>query len=106
MTGNQTVTSSFKYAKIGYEFLKDKYFKLVPFAGELNQVYTEIVDEIKELAKLPSIAYLIQRYEEMSAKIKWFCDFIDLDENIRKLITIIHVKMTDMKQTALEAENK
>lgn len=106
ITSNDAISNIYKYTKIVWTFLKEKYFKLVPFAGELTEIFTEIVNEIKELKKLPSISYLIEKYNEMEQKVKWFYDYFDIEVRLQRFITLVHRKLTDIKQTALQAENR
>lgn len=106
ITSNDAISNIYKYTKVVWHFLKEKYFKLVPFAGELTAIFNEIVNEIKELKKLPSISYLIEKYNEMERKVKWFYDYFDVEARLHRFITLIHRKLTDIKQTALQAENR
>lgn len=106
ITGNDTIGSVYKYSKVAWDFIKEKYFKLVPFGRELQDVVNEIVDEINELKKLKSIGVLIDKYNEIEVKAKWFYDYFDIENRLHRLISLIHAKLTDMKQTALQAENR
>lgn len=106
MTGNDTIINGIKYGKIVWEFLKEKYFAVIPFAGELNAVFSEIVGEIKELLKLPTVSYLVERLEEVGQKIGWFVDYFDLERKFQRFVAVIHSKLTEMKRNALEVDNK
>lgn len=106
ITGNNTIGSIIKYTKIAWEFLKDKYFNTVPFGKELQQIIIEIGDELSELKKLPSVQFLIQKYDEACEYFEWWYDYLDMDIRIQRLIMLIRQKLLDMSMTALEAENK
>ncbi|XP_066998183.2 uncharacterized protein Apoltp [Anabrus simplex] len=103
---NDMITNIRKYSKIIYEFLKEKYFTMVPFGKELQDIVTEIINEIKVLQKLPSVNYAIQKYNELYDKVMWLYDYLDLGTRIQNAITLIHLKITDITQTALQAENR
>lgn len=106
MTGNDTITNIYKYSKVVYNFVKEKYFKLIPFADELTRIINEIINELNELKKLPTVAYLLEKYNEMERKLKWFSDYFELEIKFQRFIALIHLKLTEIKQNALQAENK
>ncbi|XP_069692884.1 uncharacterized protein Apoltp isoform X2 [Periplaneta americana] len=106
ITKNDIITNIRKYSKIVYEFIKEKYFTMVPFGKELQQIANELIDEFKELSKLPSINYAIQKINELYAKVVWVYESLDLGTRIQMAIRIIHSKLTDITQTALQVENK
>lgn len=106
MTGNDTISSVYKYSKVVWNFLKEKYFKLVPFGKELQEVFSEILGELNELRNLPSIRYLTEKYEQLHEKARWFYNYFDMEARIHKFITLVHRQLTDMTQTALEADSR
>lgn len=106
ITGNDTITNVYKYGKVVYNFIKEKYFKLIPFADELTKIVNEILNELYELKKLPTIAYLLEKYNEFESKLKWFSDYFELEVKLQRLIALIHLKLTEAKQNALQAENR
>lgn len=79
---------------------------MVPFGKELQDIATEIINELQELRKLPSIQYITAKVEEWYEKAKWFYDYFDIGYKIRRFITVVHVKLTDITLTALQAENR
>ncbi|XP_049847119.1 uncharacterized protein LOC126299332 [Schistocerca gregaria] len=103
---NDALTNIKKYSYIIYQFLEDKYFALVPFGKELKQVFTEIINEFKELRKLQSVNFVIEKTNELTEKVIWFYNYFDLGTKIQKTVILIHSKLTDMTQTALQAENR
>ncbi|GLH12107.1 Apolipophorins, partial [Gryllus bimaculatus] len=103
---NDIITNIRKYSKIVYEFIRDKYFAMVPFGKELEDIANEIISELKVLQKLPSINYAIEKSNELYEKIVWVYNYLDLGTRIQKAITLVHLKITDITQTALQAENR
>lgn len=106
ITENDTITFVFKYTKIVVNFLKDKYFSFVPFGRELQNVATEIVTELQELRKLPSINYISVKMNEFYSKVKWLYDYLDVSNRVQYLYHLIRSKLTDISETALQAENR
>ncbi|RZC41779.1 VWD domain containing protein [Asbolus verrucosus] len=106
ITGNNTIASITKYSKIAWNFLKEKYFNMVPFGKELQEIVSEILAELNELRKLPSIQYLTRKCEEVYENVKWFYDYFDIEERLHRFVALLHKKLTDMSQTALQAENR
>jgi len=103
---NDIITNIRKYSKILYDFLSEKYFTMVPFGKELQQIANELIEEFKELTKLPSINFAIQKSKELYAKVVWLCESLDLGTRMQTAIKVIHKKLTDMSQTALQVESK
>ncbi|PSN49824.1 hypothetical protein C0J52_08839 [Blattella germanica] len=103
---NDLITNIRKYTKILYDFLREKYFSMVPFGNELHQIATELIEEFKELSKLPSINYAIQKVNDLYAKVIWLYDSLDLGTRFQVLLKLLHKKLTDITQTALQVESK
>lgn len=106
ITGNNTIASVTKYSRIVGNFLKEKYFSMVPFGKELQDVVSEIWAELNELRNLPSIQYLTEKWNHLYENFKWLYDYFDVENRLHRFITLLHSKLTDMSQTALEAENR
>ena len=106
ITGKDTIGAIYKYSKVAWNFIQQKYFELVPFAKELQQVISEIVDEVTELKKVPTVNYILQKGYEIYEKIKWFWDYSDMGNKVHRFINLVRMKLTDMEQNALEAENR
>ncbi|KYB29704.1 hypothetical protein TcasGA2_TC031518 [Tribolium castaneum] len=106
ITGNNTIASITKYTKIVWNFLKEKYFNTVPFGKELQEVVMEIVNELNELKKLPSIQFLLAKYDEWYNNAKWLYDYFDVENRVHRFVTLLHQKLSDMALTALQAENR
>lgn len=106
ITGNNTIWNIYKYTKIVWNFVNERYLKAIPFSKELQAIVTEITNELNELRDLPSMQYLIEKYNELYEKVKWFCDYFDIGNRVQRFITLVHLKLTDLTQTALQAENR
>nr|CAD7407930.1 unnamed protein product [Timema cristinae] len=103
---NNTLTNIGKYSKIIIEFVKEKYFTIIPFGKELQAIVLEIIEEFRELEKLPSIQFAIKKFNEVYVKFMWFYDYLDVGNRFQRAVTLIHSKLTDITQTALQAENR
>ncbi|PNF28889.1 hypothetical protein B7P43_G03854 [Cryptotermes secundus] len=103
---NDILTNIKKYSKILYDFIREKYFTIVPFGKELHQIANELIEEFKVLSKLPSINYAIQKAKELYSKVIWVYESLDLGTRMQMAIRMIHKKVTDITQTALQVENK
>lgn len=91
---------------ITYRFLKEKYFKLVPFGKELNELVTELQEEIKALEKLDFIQVIVIRLGEIQAKLEWLASEFQIEKRMGQVWNIVRNKLTHYGQTALEADNK
>lgn len=100
------ISSLRKYSKKIYLFLKDKYFVTIPFAKEIEEIAEEIVNEFKELNKLPSINYVTTKTQEVYEKMMWLYESLDLEKKAESLIALIQAKITDITHTALEADSR
>ncbi|XP_025989321.2 uncharacterized protein LOC105195312 [Solenopsis invicta] len=103
---NDIVTNVHKYSGLMIQFVKERYFAFVPFGKELKDVVDEIVLELKELRKLPSINYAMEKFEQLYNRIGYFCDYFEVKLKIESFIRLVHSKMMDISQTALEAESR
>ena len=103
---NDMLTNLSKYSKEFLKFAKDKYFKFIPFANELSNIAMEISNEIQLLQKLPSIQYLIEKYNELYDHFMWIFDYFDVGHKMGSFITLVHSKFSEISLSALEAENK
>nr|CAD7432411.1 unnamed protein product [Timema monikensis] len=73
---------------------------------ELQAIVLEIIEEFRELEKLPSIQFAIKKFNEVYVKFMWFYDYLDVGNRFQRAVTLIHSKLTDITQTALQAENR
>ncbi|XP_055847743.1 uncharacterized protein LOC129913211 [Episyrphus balteatus] len=99
---NDAITNIKKYSVIAWNFIKEKYFKLVPFGNELNEIITEIVDKIKGLQKLQHIQLILQKFDEIFAKIEWLADELQLEYRLHQLYALIRNKLQTYTLNALE----
>ncbi|XP_063238564.1 uncharacterized protein LOC134540049 isoform X2 [Bacillus rossius redtenbacheri] len=103
---NDIITNIRKYSKLIFEFVKEKYFSLVPFGKELEEILSEIIGEFRELGKLPSVHYAIETYNTLYAKVAWVYEYLDVGGRLQYAVALLHSKLTDMTQTALQAESR
>jgi len=103
---NDIVTNVYKYSSLMIQFIKERYFAFVPFGKELKDVIDEIMSEVKELRKLPSVNYALEKFEQMYDRIGYFCEYFEVKAKIESFIRLVHSKIMDISQTALQAENR
>ncbi|XP_025074116.1 uncharacterized protein LOC105427375 [Pogonomyrmex barbatus] len=103
---NDIVTNVYKYSGVVIQFVKERYFAFVPFGKELKDVVEEIVLELKELRKLPSVNYTMEKLEQLYDRISYFCEYFEVKYKIESFIRLVHNKMMDISQTALQAESR
>lgn len=103
---NDIVTNVQKYSALTIRFLKDRYFTFVPFGKELKGVVDEIVSELKELQKLPSIRYSLEKMQQIYERAYNVYVYLEIRVKIENAIRLIHMKLMDVSQTALQAENR
>lgn len=103
---NDIITNTKKYGSIVIRFVKEKFFRLVPFGRELNQVLTELWEEIKQLQKLEYVQFVLQRVNEVRSKAEWLAEEFQLERRLHQLWGIVRNKLGRIAQTALQAENR
>lgn len=106
LVSNDAITNIKKYSVLVYKFLREKYFKLVPFGKELNELITELQEEVKGLEKLEFIQIIMKRFGELQAKAEWLAAEFQIEKRMHQLWLIMRNKMMLYGQTALEAESK
>ncbi|XP_043484877.1 apolipophorins [Leptopilina heterotoma] len=103
---NDIITNIQKYSTILIKFIKERYFTFVPFGKELKDVLDEILMELKELKKLPSVQYTLDRIEQVYVKVSEIYEYFQVRSKIEATIRLIHSKLMDISQTALQAESR
>lgn len=103
---NDIVTNVRKYTGLVVQFLKDRYFTFAPFGKELRDVVEEIVTELKELQKLPSIHYAIEKIQQLYDRVYYLYDYLEVQAKLENVIRLIHAKLMDISQSALQAESQ
>lgn len=103
---NDAITNIKKYSTLAWKFIKEKYFKLVPFGAELNEVLTDIWQEIKKLQKVKQVQLVISKYYEVVAKLEWIADELQLEYRIHQLYSLIRNKFRNIALNALETADK
>uniref|UniRef100_W4VR36 Putative lipoprotein n=1 Tax=Corethrella appendiculata TaxID=1370023 RepID=W4VR36_9DIPT len=106
LVGNDAITNIKKYSMLIWKFAKEKYFKIVPFGKELNDIITELYEELKTLQKLETVRFLVQRIEEITAKVEWLAEEFQVEKRIHEVWRILTNKLMRYAQTALQADNR
>lgn len=106
LMANDAFTNIRKYSMLCWEFLKEKYFKFVPFGKELNDVFTELVYEIRKLQKLEAFEFIASKIAEVQSKLEWFANELQVEKRAYHLWSIIQNKIAHITETALQTDNK
>lgn len=104
--GSNTIYSIYKYSKIAWNFLKEKYLDSIPFGKELQEIIYEIYEELSQLKNIPSIKYLISKYNEGYNFVKYYYDYFKIDQKLGKFFSLIYLKISDISATALDIESR
>ncbi|CAB3385673.1 Hypothetical predicted protein [Cloeon dipterum] len=102
---NDTITNIKKYSTKAYDFFKEKYVNVVPFGKEFHDLVLEMWEQIKELRKLSSVSFVLQKLDEVYEKLEWLYQKFDVGGKLNDLILFFHLKIYEISQTALDAEN-
>lgn len=103
---NDLITNVKIYSELLWNFLKDRYFKLVPFSNEIYDVYIELKQEIQELQKSQHVEFIVLRVQELRDKIEWLADELQLEKRAISLYKMLKQKLMHMAQTALQADSR
>ncbi|XP_014467442.1 PREDICTED: uncharacterized protein LOC106740686 [Dinoponera quadriceps] len=103
---NDIVTNVNKYSRVVIQFLKDRYFAYMPFGKELKDVIDDILSELKELKKLPSAKYALEKFDQVYNRINYIYEYFEVKTKLENLIRLVYSKMMDISQTALQAESR
>ncbi|XP_055389464.1 uncharacterized protein LOC129618631 [Condylostylus longicornis] len=102
---NDAITNFKKYSAIAWEFIKEKYFKLVPFGKELNEVITELIHELEKLKDLAHVKLALQKLNEIKMKLQWISEELELERRIHQLWRLIRNKLGKYTMTALQTDD-
>ena len=103
---NDIITNIQKYSTLVIQFVQERYFTFVPFGKELKDVVDEIISELRELKKLPSVQYALDKMQQVYIKINEFYEYFEIRAKLENTIRLIHTKLMDISQTALQAESR
>ncbi|XP_030755989.1 uncharacterized protein LOC115882214 [Sitophilus oryzae] len=106
ITGNNTIEAIYKYSNIAWNFLNEKYINHVPFGKELKAIVLEIWAEFKQLAEVPSIKYVIDKYYETLSTVKYYYKYFEVEFRVHRFIRFVYRKLAEISVTALEMENR
>lgn len=104
--GNDVLTNLRKYSVLGWQFVKEKYFVLVPFGKEMNEIISELIGEIRQLYTLEPVQFLGDKLAEVQRSIEWFANEFQVERRLLQLWSIVRDKVTRFSQTALETDDK
>lgn len=103
---NDIITNIKKYSVYSYQFLKDKYFKIVPFSRELQNITNELIYEVQQLKKHQLVQFITIKMDEIEAKIIWFAEELQVERRLQKLWIIVQNKLAHYQETALQVDDK
>lgn len=103
---NDIVTNVQKYSAMVIQFIRERYFTIVPFGKELKELVDEIVSELKELTKLPTVHYALAKVNQVYDRATYFYEYFGVRAKIENLVRMAHAKLIDISQTALQAESR
>lgn len=103
---NDAFTNLRKYSALTWAFLKDKYFKVVPFGKELQNITNELIDGIKQLEEVELVKFMLNRWNEWEKKLEWLAEEFQLDKRAQKLYHMIYEKIKLYGETALQMDDK
>lgn len=102
---NDALTNIKKYSRLAWDFVREKYFKVVPFSQELLDISNELVEEIKQLQNLEMVQFVTSRMSEWEEKFMWFAEEFQLDRRVHQLYQIVIEKFNTYDQTALQNDD-
>lgn len=103
---NDALTNIRKYSALAWQFFKEKYFRLVPFGKELNDIMTELIVELKKLQSLEAVRFIQNKINEIKEKIDWFANEFQVEKRTRQLWMMIINKINYYHETALQVDDK
>ncbi|XP_011501595.1 PREDICTED: uncharacterized protein LOC105365190 [Ceratosolen solmsi marchali] len=103
---NDIITNIQKYSTTVIQFIKERYFAFVPFGKELKDVVDEIITELKELKKLPSVKYASEKIQQIYERALYLYEYFEVRTKLESTVRLIHSKLMDISQTALQAESR
>lgn len=102
---NDAITNFKKYSAIAWNFVSEKYFKLVPFGKELNDILMEIVEEVKSLGNLPHVKMGIEKAMEIQAKLEWLAEELQVEKRLHEIWAVVKNKIRRYTWNALETDD-
>lgn len=96
----------YKYSKIAWDFIKEKYINVVPFGKELLQVINEIIYELKQIENIPSVKFILDKWYDMYNNMRYYYNYLGLQYKLQNFIRVIYKKFWELSITALDVENR
>lgn len=106
ITTNDILTNIKKYSAVTWYFVKEKYFKYVPFSNEMSVVVTELISEIKKLYRLEPVQFFGEKLYEIQMRLEWVANEFHLEKRMHQLWEIARNKIVHYAQTALQSDDK
>lgn len=106
LISNDAVTNFKKYSVVVYEFVKEKYFHLIPFGKELHNILSEVYDELKKLQTREPFNIVLQKYNDVRGQLQWFAGEFKLEERLQQVWTMMRHKLNRFAQTALQTDSR
>lgn len=103
---NDIFTNIKKYSYQIYRYFNEKIVPQIPFMKEMQDIYSELMSEMKELQRIESIQYAMKRVEEVKGKIIWLANEFQLEKRLNNLWYILKKKLSKITQNALEADDR
>lgn len=102
---NDIFTNTRKYSILTWQFLKEKIFNIIPFGKEMQDLFSELTNEIRTLQKIESVRYAMEKYAEIETKTIWLMNEFQLEKRLNKLWEIAKKKLARITQNALQTDD-
>lgn len=102
---NDAITNLKKYSLVAWNFLKNKYFELVPFGKEVRDITMELYSEIKALENLPVAEFVKGKYSEIKNEIVWIINEFKVEQRLLHVWEMVRYKLAHYAQNALQADS-
>lgn len=105
LQNNDAFSNFRKYSALTWQFLKEKFMKIVPFGKEMKELAADISVEFKELQNIDTIRQAIEKYEDLEAKVVWILNEFQFEKRLNMMMDIIRRKLMRITQNALETDD-
>uniref|UniRef100_A0A1Y1LL77 Vitellogenin domain-containing protein n=1 Tax=Photinus pyralis TaxID=7054 RepID=A0A1Y1LL77_PHOPY len=106
ISGNNTLSTIYKYTSVIWTFVNERYVKVLPFSNEFSEIFAEISHEIMALRRVPYMDYIIEKCDEIYENVVWLANYFSIKTKIERYVGVVYSKLMDFSQTALETENR
>jgi hypothetical protein len=105
LQNNDIFSNLRKYGSVMWQFLKEKFLRMVPFGHEMREITADIVTEFKELQKIEGVKEVFERYEETKLKLSWIMKEFQFEKRLNNLVDLLKNKLTKITLSALQTED-